>query len=71
MRIVDQQVMNRLFEVTDEIELDREEITVPLEMQGDGGVRRLASGRLEITLPDVDDLSVFLSRLPEKLRRCE
>ena len=67
MRIVDQKIMNQLFEVTDEIPLDREEITVPLEMQGDGNVRRLKNGRLEITLPDADDLSGFLAALPSDL----
>jgi hypothetical protein len=68
MRVVDQLVMNRLFEVTDEIPLDREAIQVPLVMEGEGNVVRLKNGKIEITLPDTDDLGPFLAVLPERLR---
>ena len=68
MRVVDQQVMNRLFEVTDEIPLDREAIQVPLVMEGEGKLVRLKNGKIEITLPDTDDLGPFLTSLPERLR---
>jgi len=71
MRIIDQQAMNRLFEVTDEIPLEREAIQVPLVMEGDGKVVRLKTGKLEITLPDTDDLGPFLAVLPERLRMIE
>lgn len=69
VRVIDQEIMNRLFEVTDEIPLDRERIQVPLAMEGDGDVRPLGGGRFEITLPDSDDLEPFLRSLPERLRR--
>lgn len=68
MRVIDQTVMNRLFEVTDEIPVDREAIQVPLVMEGDGKVSRLKNGRIEITLPDADDLGPFLASLPDRLR---
>ena len=68
MRVIDQQAMNRLFEVTDEIPLEREAIQVPLVMEGEGKVVRLKNGKLEITLPDADDLGPFLASLPERLR---
>lgn len=68
MRVIDQQVMNRLFEVTDEIPLDREAIQVPLVMEGEGKVARTKSGRIEITLPDAGDLGPFLAALPARLR---
>ena len=68
MRVIDQNVMNRLFEVTDEIPLDREGLQVPLVMEGEGKVARLENGRIEITLPDSDDLGPFLAALPERLR---
>jgi hypothetical protein len=67
MRVIDQTVMNRLFDVTDEIPLDREAIQVPLAMEGEGGVRALGDGRFEITLPDRDDLEPFLQSLPRRL----
>jgi hypothetical protein len=67
MRVVDQQVMNQLFEVIDEIPLSREAVTVPLLMEGEGGVARRRDGKLEITLPDADDLAPFLAALPARL----
>jgi hypothetical protein len=68
MRVVDQSIMNQLFEVTDEIDVDREAIQVPLVMEGEGRVARTKNGRIEITLPDADDLGPFLAALPERLR---
>jgi hypothetical protein len=68
MRIVDQRIMNQLFSVTDEIPVDREALQVPLLMEGDGRVARTSKGRIEITLPDADDLGPFLAALPERLR---
>jgi hypothetical protein len=59
--------MKELFAVTDELGLDREEIEVPLEMPGAGGVERLPSGKLRITLPDEHDLAPFLETLPERI----
>ena len=68
MRVIDQTVMNRLFEVTDEIPVDREAIQVPLVMEGEGKVVRLKNGRIEVTLPDAEDLDPFLASLPDRLR---
>lgn len=68
MRILTQAIMNRLFEVTDEIPLDREELSVALEMVGEGEVRKTPEGRFEIVLPDRDDLEPFLAGLPARLR---
>ena len=68
MRLLDQRSMQRLFEVTDEIPLDREALEVPLEMAGEGGVERLPNGKVRITLPDADDLAPFLATLPERVR---
>jgi hypothetical protein len=68
VRILDQATIQRVFEVTDALGLSREAITVPLLLEGDGAVRRLPSGRCEITLPDADDLGPFLAALPERLR---
>jgi hypothetical protein len=67
MRVIDQQIMNRLFEVTDEIPLDREALTVPLLMEGEGKVAKTSKGKIEITLPDTDDLGPFLASLPERI----
>ena len=71
MRVLTPQIMNQLFEVTDALELSREAIQVPLVLEGEGRIQRLKSGRIEITLPDTDDLGPFLSALPERLRALE
>ena len=68
MRVIDQKIMNRLFEVTDELEIDREALEVPLVMEGEGQVTRTKRGKIEITLPDTDDLGPFLASLPERLK---
>jgi hypothetical protein len=67
MDLLDQQSMQRLFEVTDDIPLDREEIEVPLEMSGEGGVERLGSGKVRISLPAKERLDAFLEGLPERV----
>ena len=69
MRVLTPQIMSQVFEVTDALELSREAIQVPLVLEGEGKVQRLKSGRIEITLPDTDDLGPFLASLPERLRR--
>ena len=69
MRVPTPQIMNQLFEVTDALELSREAIQVPLVLEGEGQIRRLKSGRIEITLPDTDDLGPFLASLPDRLRQ--
>jgi hypothetical protein len=68
VRTVTQQMMNRLFEITDEMEIEREALTVPLVLEGEGNARRAPNGRLEITLPDTEDLAPFLATLPDRLR---
>ena len=68
MRVIDQNVMNRLFEITDEIGIDRESFEVPLLMEGEGKIARTKKGKLEITLPDTEDLGSFLASLPERLK---
>ncbi len=68
MRIVSQKIMNQLFDTVDAIPLSREAIEVPLAMEGAGRVRKLPSGRFEITLPDTDDLGPFLAALAAELR---
>ena len=71
MRVLTPQIMNQLFEVTDALELSREAIQVPLVLEGEGRVQRLKNGRIEITLPDTDDLGPFLASLPALLESLE
>lgn len=71
MRVLTPQIMNQLFEVTDALELSREAIQVPLVLEGEGKIQRLKSGKIEITLPDTDDLGPFLASLPALLESLE
>jgi hypothetical protein len=68
MRTLDQQIMNRVFAVTDELPLDREALQVALVLEGEGKVGRTAAGKVAITLPDTDDLEPFLATLADRLR---
>jgi len=68
MRILDQQIMNRVFAVTDEVPVDREALQVALVLEGEGKIERTAAGKVAITLPDTDDLEPFLTHLAERLR---
>lgn len=67
MRLLDQRSMQQLYEVTDEIPLDRESIEVPLEMSGEGAVEALPGGKVRISLPEADDLEPFLAGLPARI----
>ncbi len=67
MRMLTQGAMQQLFEVIDEVPLDREAVQVPLAMEGKGSIALLANGKVEIVLPDADDLSEFLAGVPERL----
>ena len=58
--------MGRLFEVTDDLGLDREEITVPLERRDPGAVER-SPGAWRIELP-AEGLDDFLEALPARVR---
>jgi hypothetical protein len=69
MRLLTQAIMNELFEVLDEYPLSREAVTVPLVGVGEGDVRRLGNGKVEITLPEAGDLEPFLAALPQRLRQ--
>jgi hypothetical protein len=68
MRTLDQQIMNRLFAVTDEVPIDREALEVALVLEGEGKVERTARGKIAITLPDMADLEPFLAGLGDRLR---
>ena len=68
MRILDQQIMNRVFAVTDEVPVDREALQEALVLEGEGKIERPPAAKLASTLPDTDDLEPFLSHLAERLK---
>lgn len=49
--IIGMEDMGLIFEVTDAMGIDRESISVPLEKEDPGAVRRLPGGEIEIVVP--------------------
>ncbi len=67
--IIGMREMRLVFSVTDALGIDRESITVPLEMEGPGEVRRLPGGKVEIVVPGKAPLKTWLPTLREELQR--
>jgi len=43
--------IERIFEILDRLAISREAVVIPLRPHGEGGVKRLSNGKLEITVP--------------------
>ena len=67
--IIGMKEMGLIFEVTDALGIDREEIRVPLEKEDPGGVKRLDSGIIEITVPTTTPLEEWQAILEEELAK--
>ena len=61
--IIGMREMNAVFSVTDDFGIDREIISVPLEKQGNGDVRRLPNGEIEIVVPMAMPIESWLDTL--------
>jgi|GEM_PF-1456585 len=59
--------MRSVFGVTDSLEISREKIEVPLLKQGQGTLRRLSNGKLEITLPSGQDARQWMVEMEKKI----
>jgi hypothetical protein len=70
LQALDQETMNRLFAVTDELDISRESLRVALVRCGAGEVRKVRLGLYEVTLP-AGDLAGFLSRFAELMQRAD
>ena len=60
--------MGVVFAVTDALGIDREQISVPLEKEDPGAVRRLSSGEIEIVMPQTVPLEQWVAALRDGLR---
>ena len=60
--------MGVVFAVTDALSIDRELISVPLEKEDPGSVKRLASGEVEIVVPLTVPQDAWVKRLMADLR---
>ncbi len=59
IEMVSQREMERIFEVTDRLEIHRESLVVPLAARQPGRVRRMTSGKLEIVVDSADPEGSF------------
>ena len=65
--IIGMKDMAQIFTVTDELGIHRERVTVPLEKEGYGDVRRAADGKIEVVVPAKIVVTVWISTLKEQL----
>ena len=63
LRIVNQQTMERIFEIVDAHWVSRESIRVPLAGEGEGSIRLLPEDVWEIVVPERGDLEPFFEKL--------
>lgn len=59
--------MKAIFEVTDDLGISREKVSVPLAPSGDGAVRRLPDGAAEIVVPEGGATPEWAERLRQEL----
>ncbi len=62
------QHITRILEVTDELDISREAVEIPLSPASPGVVRRLANGKLEIVVDADQPFDDWVQTLPEKIR---
>ena len=67
-QIIGMDDMMAIYEVTDLFGIDREEISVPLEREGQGRVTRGPDGVVEITVPAETPTRDWLPSLTDELR---
>jgi hypothetical protein len=60
--------IDAIFAVTDALGIHREALVIPLGPAAPGRVRRLASGKLEITVEAVRPLEQWLKELPSLIK---
>ncbi len=62
------QHITRILEVTDELDISREAVEIPLSPASPGVVRRLANGKLEIVVDADQPFDDWVQTLAEKIR---
>jgi hypothetical protein len=67
LKIIGMNEMNAIFSVTDRLGLSREAIVVPLGPSSPGRVRRLSSGKFEITVDADQPLEAWIKVMEKEL----
>lgn len=68
LQAVEPRQIEQILELTDRLEIHREAVAIPLARRDPGGVRRLANGKIEITVPAAGDFAEWLGGLESRLR---
>ena len=68
LEVVTMREIDAIFAVTDALGIHREALVIPLGPAAPGRVRRLASGKLEITVEAVRPLEEWLKELPSLIK---
>ena len=63
--------IEKIFAVTDAMGIHREQLVIPLGPVSPGRVRKLPSGKIEITVDAEGPLDEWLKRLPELIRAAQ
>jgi hypothetical protein len=66
LEMVTQREMERIFEVTDRLQVHRESLVVPLAARSPGRVRRMPGGKIEIVV-DAREPEEFFARLEAEI----
>jgi hypothetical protein len=61
--------INRIFEITDALDIHREAVVIPLAARHPGRVRRLPNGKFEIVVEAEDPFEGWLGVLEAELRK--
>lgn len=62
------QNITRILEVTDDLEISREAVEIPLTPESPGVVRRLSNGKLEIVVDADRPFDDWLHALPQEIQ---
>jgi hypothetical protein len=62
------QQISRILEVTDDLEISREAVEIPLSPESPGTIRRLSNGKLEIVVDADVPFDDWLQTLPVKIQ---
>jgi hypothetical protein len=71
VQVVSFKQISEILELTDALGLNREWIEIPLSPEGDGTVRKLANGKLEIVVAADRPFDQWLATLGDVIRRTQ
>ena len=71
MQVVSFKQISEILEITDALGLNREWVEIPLSPEGDGTVRKLPNGKLEIIVAADQPFDQWLASLGDLIRRTQ